>query len=354
MTEDPAQQGLLQADYEQYLRRKRIADGERLVRADPDDANLRISLALLLARQNQHERAAGHLAHAVQLEPTLALARNRLGLSLQKLGRLEEAIEQYRAVLTHDPQNVDAHDHLGNALFRSGQVQAAEYHRHQSAALTVRLAEQALKNLDQFMEQWSDEPVRLYNMANSLYTVGRYAEAISLYKKAIEVQQSGWRIMAGVPHFMLHHNLAASLIATGQVQEAIGHYRKTIELQPDHAQSHVSLANALSQVGQIDTALDHYQRAVDLAPTLVPARFNFAMALQSRQRFDEAVEQLRALVKAYPQLGLAHFHLGAALDRMGRSDQAVASYREALRLALEANDPALAQTVQARLHAMQR
>ena len=349
MTRNPEEQGILQSDYEGYLRRKRIIDGEKLLIDDPENIRLRVSLAMLLVREDNLKHAVSHLERAVNLDPSHATAGYWLGLVLQKLGRNKEAVSQYRQVLNHHPGHIDTHSSLANVLSRIGQNEVANRHRQQAAKLTVVRAEEVLNNLDEFLRKFSDQPVRLYNLAVAMQTVDRHAEAITLYEKAIEIQRSGWRISAGVPDFMLHHNFAEALLALKRVDAAIDHFQKAIEYRPDHAQTYVSLANALQTTGRMDEAMAHYRRAVDLAPDLVPARFNYAMALQVRNRLDEATVQLREILAVYPDLAIVHYHLGETLTRMGRQNEAKESYGQALRRAAVSGDEALMNAARDRL-----
>ena len=277
------------------------------------------------------------------------MVRNQLGLSLQALGRHEDATLQFQAVLKIDPENVNAHQYLANALYRIGRIQESQAHRQKAAELAVKSAEAALKNIDRFLTDHGDEPVRLYNLANALHTVERYDEAIMLYEKALEAQESTWRMSRGIPNFMLHHNLAGALSAVGRFDEAIKHYQETVELRPGDAQTHVNLANVLQQTQRNKKAMEHYHRAVELDPHLAPARFNFAIALRSQRRFEDSAEQLRAILKGYPHIAIVHYYLGDVLDRLDRVPEAVSYYREALRLAEESGESSLVEKIRERL-----
>ena len=349
ITQARAEEATLQSDYEKYLRDKRIQEGENQVIKTPDDPLLRFTLGVLYARDNNHGSAATHFARAVELEPKRSMVRNQLGLSLQALGRHEDATLQFQAVLKIDPENVNAHQYLANALYRIGRIQESQAHRQKAAELAVKSAEAALKNIDRFLTDHGDEPVRLYNLANALHTVERHDEAIMLYEKALEAQESTWRMSRGIPNFMLHHNLAGALSAVGRFDEAIKHYQETVELRPGDAQTHVNLANVLQQTQRNKEAMEHYQHAVELDPHLAPARFNFAIALRSQRRFEDSAEQLRAILKGYPHIAIVHYYLGDVLDRLDRVPEAVSYYREALRLAEESGESSLVEKIRERL-----
>jgi len=92
---------------------------ERAVAIEPDSGLAHFNLALALANTNQPKRAAEHFARAaecctrvVELNPADLQYRYMLAVALERLGRQAEAIEQYRAMLQHDPQNRPARQRL--------------------------------------------------------------------------------------------------------------------------------------------------------------------------------------------------------------------------------------------------
>lgn len=66
-----------------------------LVREFPDDAVLRVNLGLALFKTGQPEEARRHLEHALSLEPKHERAWGYLGLTLWRLGKLDEAREAF-------------------------------------------------------------------------------------------------------------------------------------------------------------------------------------------------------------------------------------------------------------------
>src|SRR5690606_12498718 len=66
-----------------------------LVQEFPDDAVLRVNLGLALFKTGQPEEAHEHLEHALSIDPEHQRAWGYLGLTLWRLGRLEEAGEAF-------------------------------------------------------------------------------------------------------------------------------------------------------------------------------------------------------------------------------------------------------------------
>jgi predicted O-linked N-acetylglucosamine transferase (SPINDLY family) len=92
------------------------------------ETNLRIVVGGLRREQFEMDEAVQLLEQAVELDPTMAAARNGLGLALADRGQLDEAIQCFRKALELDP---DDHTSRGNLLF------ALPYHPDFDAA-TIR------------------------------------------------------------------------------------------------------------------------------------------------------------------------------------------------------------------------
>lgn len=80
----------------------------------------------LLERRGELERAATQYRRALELTPDLAAARNRLGVTLNKLGRHVEATEQFRIALKQRPQLAYLHNNLGFSLYLQQRYDEAE------------------------------------------------------------------------------------------------------------------------------------------------------------------------------------------------------------------------------------
>ena len=64
---------------------------EEAIRLEPRSVNAHYNLAILLAGQNQHEKAIAHLQSALAIEPNDSSVQFLLGSELVKVGRCREA-----------------------------------------------------------------------------------------------------------------------------------------------------------------------------------------------------------------------------------------------------------------------
>ncbi len=92
---------------------------------DPEDANVRVSLARSLYLTGDREAALRQLHEALRLDPNHDLAHYLLGISLEHQGNYPAAVAHYRAALKANPEQGGALHYLGNASMREGHYTAA-------------------------------------------------------------------------------------------------------------------------------------------------------------------------------------------------------------------------------------
>src|SRR5690606_21550202 len=80
----------------------------------------------------QIDAALANYARAVTLEPDSIFARSRYGQLLRRVGRVEEAVREFREVLKRDRSFSGVHNELGIAL--------AQLKRHDEAIAVFRTA----------------------------------------------------------------------------------------------------------------------------------------------------------------------------------------------------------------------
>jgi tetratricopeptide (TPR) repeat protein len=105
------------------MRQRQPLDAQRALEAalEQDDTNAETYYLLgnTLDAQGQTTKAVEHYQRALELDPKLARAHNNLG-SIVSSRDPALAIKHFEAALSVDPQYVEALGNLGNALARSG------------------------------------------------------------------------------------------------------------------------------------------------------------------------------------------------------------------------------------------
>jgi tetratricopeptide (TPR) repeat protein len=263
------------------------------------------NLGNTLQKGGRVEEAITQYQAALRLKPDYAEAYNNLGLALHSQGRLEEAVTQYRQAVRFMPDLAGAHHNLANALVELGRVEEATAHFAEALKLEPDTAE-AHNNLGLAMSRQ-----------------GRFDEAVTHFKEALRIRPD---------YLIARDNLGKSLQRMGRVEEAIEQYRQAIRLDPGYAQAYDNLGSALQMLGRFSEAAAQHREALRFRPDSAEICSNLGNALLGMGRPEEAIAQYREALRLKPDLAGVYFNLGNAYIGLDRTEQAIAQYREAVRL----------------------
>jgi len=281
------------------------------------------NLGVTLMRLGKVQEAIGHYEQAVRLKPDYADAHDNLGVALEQAGRGQEAIGHYEQALRIKPDYAEAHNNLGNALDELDRPQEAVGHY-----------EQALRIKPDYADAH-------YNLGNALLRAGKVPEAIGHYEQALRIKPD---------YAEAHDNLGSALVQAGKVPEAIGHYEQALRIKPDYADAQYNLGIALVQVGMLREAIEHWEQALRIKPNHAEAHNNLGVALMGQGGLPEAIGHYEQALRIKPDYADAHYNLGVALEKLGRTKEAIQHYQQTLRIK---PDYARAQSALARLQASQ-
>ena len=90
-----------------------------------DDGNTRYDLGLALNRLGRVEESMAEYRRALERNPNHRDALNNLAVDLARLGRLKNAVDQFQRLVAVDPDNLDAHTNFGAVLLALGARQRA-------------------------------------------------------------------------------------------------------------------------------------------------------------------------------------------------------------------------------------
>ena len=195
------------------------------------DPTAHMQAGLAGARAEDWPRALAHFRVAVAAAPHVPQAWSNLAVTLQRIGRLDEAERMARQAIALKPDLADAWNLLG----------VVEMDR--------RRFEEALPHLARALEIEAGHAMALMNLGIAQHGVGRDDDALQSLHRALELDRS----LAPA-----HYNIGALHHKRGRHAEAERHYREAIALRPASAQSHFNLALTLFITGRFDEAWREY------------------------------------------------------------------------------------------------
>jgi tetratricopeptide (TPR) repeat protein len=240
--------------------------------------------------------------------------------TLDRQGRLGEAIAAYQKLLAAEPRNSDALHLLGVAMARSGR------------------APEGVRNIAAAAELQPDNPAIQANLGNTLNELGRHAEAVAHFERALQLK----------PDFVAAaHAGGRTLLLLGRLDEALQALQKAVRLAPENSNIHSDLGVVLERLGRQQEALREFETATSINPGHVEAYHNRGLLEVARGRLPQALDCLDRALALQPQLAAVHANRGNVLSDLGRTTEALTSFDRALAL-----QPADAGTLRNRARAL--
>jgi tetratricopeptide (TPR) repeat protein len=155
------------------------------------------------------------------------------------------------------------------------------------------------------------------------YHDGDYDSALRQFQAAIERNPQDAEALS---------NLGQVLVRLGRAAEAIPYYDRAIQLVPSRWAYHFNRARALGLTGKWDDAVASYRKAQELFPGDYATAFNLGLALHKKGDEEAAVEEYKKAIELNPDDGSFRLALGNSYERLQKRAEAAAAYQEYLRL----------------------
>jgi tetratricopeptide (TPR) repeat protein len=154
---------------------------------DPSQARAFLEKGRELYRNDEDSQAVEAFQQALKLDPNLAEAHFRLGLSYEALDKAEEAeaaykkaVETYKEYLQDNPEDAEAHYNLGQSY----------------AAL--HLYSEAVREYRQATRLKEDDSDVYYDLGMALTRLAQYDEAVGAFAKSLEIDPENYRAQDGL------------------------------------------------------------------------------------------------------------------------------------------------------------
>ena len=310
----------------------------QLIAARPGNADAHNVLGVTLQALGRNEEAIASLKRAIELAPEAASIHANLGEILRQQGKTEEAAEALEQAVKLDPNNGQAHNNLGITYFERGKPKIAVEHYRKAIEIRPDMAEahnnlgnalRVMRDIDGAIQAYQDALVhreRYPEVYNNLGTLlqqrGQLDEAEHALRKAVGQN----------PAYMeAYDNLANVYIAQKKDVEALRILGDALKIAPTHVPTLIITARTQNRRGAYALAEQACRHALQQEPENAEALTVLGQLLHETDRYEEAIEALEGALKSNPESPEALNFYGVALKSVGRLDEARENILKGLR-----------------------
>ena len=272
-------------------------------------------------------------------------------LLLQQQGKIEKAIEKWRAVaLVAEGIDNDlaarAWFSVGYLLQQEGEGEADElklekviaaydeairlkpnfaevYNNRSVAKNTLGRHDAAIADCDEAIRLRSDFAEAYNNRGAAKNALGRHDAAIADCNEAIRLKPD---------YAEAYNNRGNAKDTLGRHDAAIVDFDEAIRLRPDFAEVYNNRGDVKDALGRHDAAIVDFDEAIRLRPDFAKAYYNRAIAKDNLDQYEYAIADFDEAIRLKPDYAIAYNGRGAAKNALGRHEAAIADYDEAIRL----------------------
>ncbi len=276
---------------------------EVLVRQEPRDPDLRLSLGIVALERGDTETAESSFESLLDSDAHASTANYYLGQLAESQGRDEEALLYYLQV---EPGSdfLQATLKILDLLIDTDQLEAANDH------------------MDRMRTRFPDRAADLYLLqARALIQKEREQAAEALLGKALEDHPT---------HSDLLYTRAMLYDQQGRLEATEQDLRNILKYDPHNATALNALGYILTDTtDRHEEAYELIRQALALKPEEPAILDSMGWVLYNLGRLEEALPHLQKAMAAYPDQEIAA-HLGEVLWQLGREDEAREVWREGL------------------------
>ena len=241
-------------------------------RLDTENSITYFNIGSVLQLQNKHKEACEFFrkAHSIEKQDSYLVA---LALSEVKSNQLEEAIKNYKTLVSHHPAKPNFQYNLACCYDAVGDF---------TSAITI-LAQLVLVN--------PKSVSMLRKLAGIYVKIHQYANAKMLYEKIL---------IQGNVSPDIYYEFAHICVKTGDMDKAEKILKKVIDLNPEFAQAHKDLGVLYLSKRLFDYAEDEFSKALKLAPDNFEVLFEYANYLHATTNFEKADEYYQKAIEINP------------------------------------------------------
>ena len=299
---------------------------QELLKSYPDSVEVRANLGAALSDLGRYDEAIMQY-QAVLAKKDSAGLRLNLALAYYKKGALREAVRQLDTLRAAQPDDTRVATLLADCYARLGQdeqaiavlkpVEAA----HPDDLAVAWLLGSALIRAGHGREglERVDRVARQGKRPEAYLLAGQTALKLNEFERARDYADAALRLNPRLPGVDTLRGTVLSYL--GDTEGAIATLRKAVEADPNDFDAQVALGAVLHTDRDLDGARQHLQRALQLKPDSTLARYKWAQLERTEGLVEAAVKDFERVVRDDPNWAQPHVELAALYFRLNRQEE---------------------------------
>ncbi|MBF0194184.1 MAG: tetratricopeptide repeat protein [Magnetococcales bacterium] len=258
-----------------------------------------------VARYNEADQLCTAIINAV---PNHIDATNLLGIIALKVQRHDIAIKLFEKAINIDKSRSLIYYNLASSLYeigREGEAKQALIIAHNLDPKNENIANSLYSMLDESFNKEAVNNVeqnidQLLQQGILLHQSGEIEKAIKSYKKVLKIQPNNPSAFC---------NIGVALMHQGKFKNAVESFKKAISFKPDYAFAYSNLGAAQKELGDLTQAVLSYKKALAIQPEYAQAYSNLGLALKEQGDMDAGIKNLQKAVEIKPDYADARHNL---------------------------------------------
>ncbi|MBW4688450.1 MAG: tetratricopeptide repeat protein [Komarekiella atlantica HA4396-MV6] len=258
--------------------------------------------------KGDYQGAIADYTKAININPNLAQAYYRLGLTRSKSGDNQKAVEDLQKA---------------TELFAT-QGKKADAIRIQGVARSLlKDYKGAIAALTEAIRLNVKDTLAYNNRGNARSNLGDLQGAIADYSQALNINPN---------YIQAYINRGNTRSASGDKQGAIADYNQALKLNPNYALAYNNRGIARTALGDLEGAISDYNEALKINPNYANVYYSRGIARSNLEDLQGAISDYNQALKINPNYAQAYYSKGIVRAALGDKQWAIADLQKAANL----------------------
>jgi len=293
----------------------------------------------------QFSRAEKCLLDILKIAPGAIEANNSLGFVYAASKQHGKALEQFKLVLAANPRHAHTHHNIANSLYGLGVYEEAISHYQSALSIDGKLTDSLIHcGMAYHKLGQTDAAIACLHRAldqertnaYAFHVLGKFHGDLKDYSRALDYLQNASNLAPKNIEFKLE--FAKTLDKSGLLDEAALLYHQICEENPNYLEAFNAYAALLREYRRFDEALECANRAQQIAPDDIAVEEQIADIYLGMGNTEEALKRFNNALSASPDKLSILKGIGTAYLEVGDLTEATAAAEKMITINREAPD----------------